>query len=592
MKKISLFVTLMAICLHVLAWDSPITIPNVGDARLRIVEQNAQNYMTNFEASNASCSNQSDFDAKTNKMANVFLALQADIVIICEAERNATTLGYISSAMNTISGTSVYTYLTDNIPSSTATSGNYQAIKTGFIYRTDKVRPVGNTDSPYYSGEYFARMRIQMFEELSTGEQFWLSANHFKAKGGSDNGESTRLENAANLISKLSSLTSGDDPDVLIMGDLNAYTSEDPITSLEVAGYSEQLTEYDLGAYTYVYNNEPGILDHAMANVSMAGQITGAYAYNINHCGNYSYKYSDHDAVLVGLKLGSGGVTPVDPPVVDCPSFSYDFRSGTNGFTIYDISGSSYWGTSTSYGLTISGYQKEDGEEHWCFSPALDLSKATSATLILYHQIYKDNGEQGDYVTDQTVWVSTNYESGNPYNATWTQLVLPNYPTGSYGNSVVTIPASCLTSNTHIAFKFLSPLEANSNFWEIKTASITAECESATTTYSIIFRDDDGTILCNQHLTYGDIPYCAEPTKPATAQYTYTFAGWVPTVVPVTGDATYTATYTATPVNPPVDPTGLNNIGTNAKAVKVLRDGQLFIIRNGKIYTVTGQEVR
>ena len=44
-----------------------------------------------------------------------------------------------------------------------------------------------------------------------------------------------------------------------------------------------------------------------MANSTMAEQITGAYAYHINTAGGYSYKYSDHDAVLVGLRLGKSG---------------------------------------------------------------------------------------------------------------------------------------------------------------------------------------------------------------------------------------------------------------------------------------------
>jgi hypothetical protein len=65
----------------------------------------------------------------------------------------------------------------------------------------------------------------------------------------------------------------------------------------------------------------------------------------------------------------------------------------------------------------------------------------------------------------------------------------------------------------------------------------------------VTFYDDDGTtVLYSANFRPGDTPVYggAPPTKTATAQYTYTFAGWTPAIVPVTGVASYTATYTPT----------------------------------------------
>ena len=301
---------LIAVSVQIFAWTSPVTIPDVGDARLRVVAQNAANYLTNFEASNSSCDNQDEFDTKTNKMANAFLALGADIVAICEVERNDDVLSYICNAMNTIYGENVFTYITDGLYSH-ADAGKYQSLKSGFIYNKNKVTPIGTSVSPYYSAEYKARLRIQAFKEIATNEVFVLSMNHFKAKDSSvDQGESTRIENAGELIEKLDNINT--DPDILIMGDLNAYTNETPIQNLINAGYEEQLVRFDPTAYTYIYKGTKGILDHAMANSTMADQVTGAYAYHINTSGYSSYKYSDHDAVLVGLRLGKSSEVGID----------------------------------------------------------------------------------------------------------------------------------------------------------------------------------------------------------------------------------------------------------------------------------------
>ena len=64
--------------------------------------------------------------------------------------------------------------------------------------------------------------------------------------------------------------------------------------------------------------------------------------------------------------------------------------------------------------------------------------------------------------------------------------------------------------------------------------------------YTIKFVDEDGTLISEKIYTEGSTVEIPEnPTKAATAQYTYTFAGWDKTVTTVTGDVTYTATYTS-----------------------------------------------
>ncbi|MBO7502188.1 MAG: hypothetical protein J6T32_03105, partial [Paludibacteraceae bacterium] len=79
------------------------------------------------------------------------------------------------------------------------------------------------------------------------------------------------------------------------------------------------------------------------------------------------------------------------------------------------------------------------------------------------------------------------------------------------------------------------------------TANATYTATFAINTYTITFKNEDGTTLKTQTVNHGVTPTApSTPTQSATAQYTYTFKAWSPTIAAATKDQTYTATYTAT----------------------------------------------
>ena len=109
-------------------------------------------------------------------------------------------------------------------------------------------------------------------------------------------------------------------------------------------------------------------------------------------------------------------------------------------------------------------------------------------------------------------------------------------------------------------------------------------------TYTVTFANWDGAVLQSSQVEDGKMPiYSGEtPVRPEDEQYTYTFSGWTPQIVAATADATYTAQYVAKDKHE-----GLEDIQEdNIPCTKVIRDGQIFILRGEKEYTLTGQEIK
>ena len=109
------------------------------------------------------------------------------------------------------------------------------------------------------------------------------------------------------------------------------------------------------------------------------------------------------------------------------------------------------------------------------------------------------------------------------------------------------------------------------------------------TKHIITFLNYDKTILSSKEWEYGSTPTCEEPTRPEDEEYTYEFAGWTPDIVPVTEDASYTATYTAHEKHP----AGMEQVATdNMQLFKFIRNGQLYLIREGKMYNAQGARIK
>ncbi|BCU77222.1 hypothetical protein llg_19370 [Luteolibacter sp. LG18] len=215
-------------------------------------------------------------------------------------------------------------------------------ITCAFIYKTNTVAPVGA--AVVNTAAIFNRPPLaQTFRQISTGEKLTVCVNHFKSKGSpptsgvdTDQGDgqsawnNRRTQQATTLASWLATNPTGDaDPDILIVGDLNAYAKEDPITALKNAGYTNQIERFEgEGGYSYQFDAQFGHLDHALASPGLHTQITGAQSWHNNadepvfldynteyksafaqtvNDGDTPWRASDHDPVVIGVSLGGFG---------------------------------------------------------------------------------------------------------------------------------------------------------------------------------------------------------------------------------------------------------------------------------------------
>ena len=319
--------------------------PDVAGA-LRVASFNVLNFFTTVDNGQDRCGPQGtsgcrgadsdlELSRQLQKTVSALALMDADVVGLIELENNASaSLAMLVDALNERLGEVAYAYVDTGVI-------HDDAIKTGFIYRPAAVSPAGEfalLDRSVDSRFNDARNRpalAQSFRASTTGSVVTVFVLHLKSKGsscdadgdvntgdGQGNCNLTRNSAAAALADWIRSDPTGSgDPDALIVGDLNAYTQEDPLQTLKSAGFAN-LLDSESAPYSFLFDAQAGALDHALVSPSLAPQVAGHVEWHINadepplldynlefgrdpalFDGTTPYRASDHDPVIIGLNL-------------------------------------------------------------------------------------------------------------------------------------------------------------------------------------------------------------------------------------------------------------------------------------------------
>ncbi len=325
--------------------------PQSISGRLKVASFNVLNYFNGdgqgggFPTARGA-DTQEEFDRQRSKIIAAITAMQADIIGLMEIENDGygvdSAIADLVNGLNAVApvGTG-YAFINPGV----SQIGTDQ-ISVGIIYRSQTVQPMGpvaildsSVDARFIDTKNRPTL-AQTFKEVSSDALLTVAVNHLKSKGsdcnslndpdigdGQGNCNLTRTAAAQALVDWLATdPTASGDSDFLIIGDLNAYAKEDPVSAIKAGGYTDLIDRY-IGAaqaYSYVFAGQSGYLDHALASGTLARQVRGITEWHINadepHVLDYNteyksvnqisdlyntdpYRASDHDPVIIGLDL-------------------------------------------------------------------------------------------------------------------------------------------------------------------------------------------------------------------------------------------------------------------------------------------------
>jgi 5'-nucleotidase len=318
---------------------------------IRVASFNVLNYFVHFGGDARGAANEAALQKQEAKIVSAISALDADVVALQEIENSVRfapadphkALIRLVGALNAVDGAGTWDYVRN--PADLPAPAQQDFITTAIIFKPAKVTPQGASRSVNDESVWF-NAREPIAQTFRAGAAtFTVVVNHFKSKSSSSsavgdnadigdgqgafNGDRVRQARAlADFVDQLK-VDSGSD-EVLLLGDFNAYTHEDPMRVLYDRAY---VNLNDTGKTSYVFSGLSGSLDHAVASPSLAARVTGVDVWQINAVESYAFQYdglaafyeptpyraSDHNPIVVGLRTAPAG--PVELQLLSINDF-------------------------------------------------------------------------------------------------------------------------------------------------------------------------------------------------------------------------------------------------------------------------------
>lgn len=305
--------------------------PVIAGGNLKVASFNVLNLFNGDGQQNGfptsrGASNLSEYERQLAKIVGAIVAIDADVVGLMEIENDGfgalSAIAQLTDALNTQAGAGTYDFIVPSVSVGT------DEIMVAILYKPANVIPVGSAQvlssansasddqGPLFNSNRNRPSVAQKFSLTDNGAEVVVNVNHFKSKGsgcgagdddeqfgqGRCNGTRTR---AAEGLAIWLGQTYPELP-VIILGDLNAYAMEAPITALQQAGYTDLARLVDgVQAYSYEFNGEYGSLDYALANQLGLDALVDVEEWHINADEPGAFDYNDQFPFSSANKPGS-----------------------------------------------------------------------------------------------------------------------------------------------------------------------------------------------------------------------------------------------------------------------------------------------